>query len=164
MRTFCDKKKLAMPDLVLFDLDNTLYEYETPHLKAYAAVAAKFEGELGLKKSTFHQLYNDANSYFKKQLEGTAASHSKLLYFVKIMEKAGLQSQPMLALDFEQTYWRTFMSSANLCSGVMEFIDELRIAGIPRALITDLTTQIQYRKLIYFELDQSFDQILNVSK
>ena len=36
----------------------------------------------------------------------------------------------------------------------------LRLLGIPTAIVTDLTAQIQFRKVVYFGLDQYFDCIV----
>ena len=55
-----------------------------------------------------------------------------------------------MALDFEQTYWRSFLSSSKLFSNVKDFLDDLRSASIKMAVITDLTAQIQFRKLVYW--------------
>ncbi|MGH1476288.1 HAD family hydrolase [Yersinia proxima] len=72
----------------------------------------------------------------------------------------GLGSQVLLALDFEQTYWRTFLSNAILFDEVKELLDDLRLLGIPTAIVTDLTAQIQFRKVVYFGLDHYFDFIV----
>ena len=45
-------------------------------------------------------------------------------------------------------------------AGVKEFLDDLRILGIPTAIVTDLTAQIQFRKIVYFGLDHYFDYIV----
>ena len=72
----------------------------------------------------------------------------------------GLGSQVLLALDFEQTYWRTFLSNAILFDEVKELLDDIRLLGIPTAIVTDLTAQIQFRKVVYFGLDHYFDYIV----
>jgi putative hydrolase of the HAD superfamily len=77
-----------------------------------------------------------------------------------MLEILGLGSQVLLALDFEQTYWRTFLSSAVLFDEVKELLDDLRLLGIPTAIVTDLTAQIQFRKVVYFGLDHYFDYIV----
>ena len=77
-----------------------------------------------------------------------------------MLEIMGLGSQVLLALDFEQTYWRTFLSNAVLFDGVTDFLEELRLLEIPVAIITDLTAQIQFRKVVYFGLDHYFDYIV----
>jgi putative hydrolase of the HAD superfamily len=78
----------------------------------------------------------------------------------RMLEIMGLGSQVLLALDFEQTYWRTFLSNAVLFDEVKELLDDLRLLGIPTAIVTDLTAQIQFRKVVYFELDHYFDYIV----
>ena len=41
-----------------------------------------------------------------------------------------------------------------------ELLDDLRLLGIPTAIVTDLTAQIQFRKVVYFGLDHYFDYIV----
>jgi putative hydrolase of the HAD superfamily len=72
----------------------------------------------------------------------------------------GLGSQVLLALDFEQTYWRTFLNKAVLFDDVKEVLDDIRLLSIPIAIVTDLTAQIQFRKIVYFGLDHYFDFIV----
>ena len=43
---------------------------------------------------------------------------------------------------------------------VHNFISAARNKGILTAVITDLTSQIQFRKLIYFGLDDEFDFVV----
>jgi putative hydrolase of the HAD superfamily len=66
----------------------------------------------------------------------------------------------LTTLDFEQTYWRTFLANAKLFSGVIEFLQFLKDKGIRTANITDLTAQIQFRKMVYFGLDEYFDYVV----
>ena len=77
-----------------------------------------------------------------------------------MLEMLGLGSQVLLSLDLEQTYWRTFLSNANLFDDVKELLDDIRILGIPLSVVTDLTAQIQFRKLVFFGLENSFDYIV----
>ena len=77
-----------------------------------------------------------------------------------MLEFFGLGSQVLLALDFEQTYWRVFLSEAKLFPGLEKFLEELRLLQVPMAIVTDLTAQIQFRKMVYFELDHYFDYIV----
>ncbi|TKW74701.1 MAG: hypothetical protein DI543_23960, partial [Bradyrhizobium icense] len=73
-----------------------------------------------------------------------------------------IERQPAIALDLEQTYWRTLMTSARLFHGAEDLLIELRAAGLPLALVTDLTAQIQFRKLVYFGIDRYFDTIVEL--
>lgn len=148
------------PSAVLFDTDNTLYPYDPAHCAAMEAVQKKIMRTFSIGASDFNSAYTQARDEVKTRLKHTASSHSRLLYFQRMLEIIGLGSQVLLALDFEQTYWRTFLSNAVLFDGVKEFLDDLRLAGIPTAVVTDLTAQIQFRKIVYFGLDNYFDYIV----
>lgn len=149
-----------LPDAILFDTDNTLYSYEPAHRTAMQVVRGKAEKMLGIAPGTFDKAFAHARDEVKARLRHTAASHSRLLYFQKMLENTGLGSQVMLALDLEQTYWRTFLSSTCLFDELKDFLDDLRLLGIPTAIVTDLTAQIQFRKIVYFGLDHYFDFIV----
>jgi HAD superfamily hydrolase (TIGR01549 family) len=139
MKIYKPEQFNRLPDAILFDTDNTLYPYEP---------------------ATFDKAFTEARHQVKARLKHTAASHNRLLYLQRMLEIIGLGSQVMLALDFEQTYWRTFLSNAILFDDVKELLDDLRLLGIPTAIVTDLTAQIQFRKVVYFSLDHYFDYIV----
>lgn len=160
MKIFNPKRLLCLPDAILFDTDNTLYPYDPAHLAAQAAVREKVISTLSIKPEDFDKAVKDARNQVKARLKHTASSHSRLLYMQRMLEIMGLGSQVLLALDFEQTYWRTFLTNAILFDEVKELLDEVRMLGIPTAIVTDLTAQIQFRKVVYFGLDHYFDYIV----
>jgi putative hydrolase of the HAD superfamily len=149
-----------LPDAILFDTDNTLYPYDPAHDAAQSAVREKVTKTFSISQDDFDTAFNEARTQVKRRLKHTASSHSRLLYLQRMLEIMGLGSQVLLALDFEQTYWRTFLSNAVLFDGVKELLDDIRLLGIPTAIVTDLTAQIQFRKVVYFGLDHYFDYIV----
>jgi len=149
-----------VPKAVIFDTDNTLYAYDPPHDLALRATAQKASKLLGVSAEDFNVSFKQARDQVKKHLGNTASSHSRLLYFQRTIEILGMKTQLLMTLDLEQTYWRTFLSSAELFPGVREFVLDLRTAGIGTAIVTDLTAQIQFRKIIYFGLDDHFDYVV----
>lgn len=149
-----------LPDAFLFDTDNTLYPYEPAHAAAQSAVREKVTKTFSISQDVFDKAFNQARTEVKSRLIHRASSHSRLLYLQRMLEIMGLGSQVLLALDFEQTYWRTFLSNAILFDGVKELLDDIRLLGIPTAIVTDLTAQIQFRKVVYFGLDHYFDYIV----
>jgi HAD superfamily hydrolase (TIGR01549 family) len=152
--------QLPRPDAVLVDLDDTLYAYAPAHAAALLAARERCEVRLGIEGSAFDRFFEAARAHVKQALGHTASAHNRLLYFQRLIELSTNKSDPMLALELEKTYWRRYLSSAELFPHVRDFIDELRYAKIPTALVTDLTTQIQLRKLVYFELDHAFDAVV----
>lgn len=149
-----------VPKAVIFDTDNTIYPYEPAHRNAMMATEDKAMEILGVSREQFQIAYREARGAIKKHLGETASSHSRLLYFQRTIEILGLRTQLLLTLDLEQTYWRTFLSSCEIFPSVREFIHEIRSCGIHTAIITDLTSQIQFRKIIYFGLDTLFDYVV----
>ena len=149
-----------LPDAFLFDTDNTLYPYDPAHAAAHSAVREKVTKTFSISQDDFDKAFNEARTKVKRRLKHTASSHSRLLYLQRMLEIMGLGSQVLLALDFEQTYWRTFLSNAVLFDGVRELLDDIRLLEIPTAIVTDLTAQIQFRKVVYFGLDHYFDYIV----
>lgn len=149
-----------LPDAILFDTDNTLYPYDPAHAAAMRAVRQKAITTFSITEADFDKAFDEARKQVKQRLKHTASSHSRLLYLQRMLEIMGLGSQVLLALDFEQTYWRTFLSNATLFDGVKDVLDDIRLLGIPTAIVTDLTAQIQFRKVVYFGLDHYFDYIV----
>lgn len=160
MKIFTPERFTRLPDAILFDTDNTLYPYDPAHAAAQQAVRDKVVSTFSIKPEEFDKAFKEARQQVKTRLKHTASSHSRLLYLQRMLEIMGLGSQVLLALDFEQTYWRTFLSAAILFDDVKELLDDLRLLGIPTAIVTDLTAQIQFRKVVYFGLDHYFDYIV----
>lgn len=160
MKIFNPERFNRLPDAILFDTDNTLYPYEPAHLAAQRAVREKVVSTFSIKPEDFDRASKEARQQVKSRLKHTAASHSRLLYMQRMLEIMGLGSQVLLALDFEQTYWRTFLTNAVLFDEVKELLDDIRLLGIPTVVVTDLTAQIQFRKIVYFGLDHYFDYIV----
>ena len=50
--------------------------------------------------------------------------------------------------------------NAILFEGVKDLLDDIRLLGVPTAIVTDLTAQIQFRKIVYFGLDHYFVNIV----
>lgn len=151
---------LRAPQAIIFDTDNTLYPYGPPHLRATEAVEAKAVRLLGADVADVRGAFGQARRDVKRQLGQTASAHSRLLYFQRGIELLGRKTQLVITLDLEQTYWRTFLSHCELFPGVREFLQALRSNGTGTAIITDLTSQIQFRKIIYFGLDDCFDYVV----
>jgi putative hydrolase of the HAD superfamily len=149
-----------LPSLVIFDLDDTLYPYEPSHKAGTAALLHFAARELGVKERAFLDVWEGARKKVKARLGATGSSHSRLLYGHEAIEMLGLRSQPALALALEQEYWREYLLAAKLRPGARDLLSTLRYNNIPIAIVTDLTAQIQFRKLVYLELDQVVDHVV----
>lgn len=149
-----------LPSLAIFDLDDTLYPYEPSHSAGTASIVRFATRELGVKERAFLDVWDGARKRVKGRLGPTGSSHSRLLYAHEALEMLGLRSQPALALAMEQEYWREYLLAAKLRPGARDLLNTLRFNNIPIAVVTDLTAQIQFRKLVHLELDQVIDHVV----
>jgi HAD superfamily hydrolase (TIGR01549 family) len=148
------------PKAVLIDLDNTLYNYDLAHSEAMRALEKKFFDTLKVPAKLFYFYYSKSREKIHKSLKNTASSHSRLLYIQNMIEYMGLGSSISIVSNFEQTYWNNFLLNIELFDGAEDFLNDLRMLSIPIVLITDLSSHIQFRKLISIGLDAYFDYIV----
>ncbi|MBO8240539.1 HAD-IA family hydrolase [Prochlorococcus marinus XMU1412] len=159
-KVYNNKSIFELPKAVIFDTDNTLYPYLPAHKAASKALAVKANKLLGIPIKLFNSEFEKARKEIKLRLGSNASSHSRLLYIQRTIELLGVNSQLLLTLDLEQTYWRTFLQTCNLYPGIKELLLKLQDLNITTAIITDLTSQIQFRKIIFFGLEDFFDFIV----
>ena len=80
---------LTKPDAIIFDTDNTLYEYKPANEAAEIAVEKKVKNILGINSEIYRNTYIQSKKEIKKQLGKTASSHSRLLYYQRFLEILG---------------------------------------------------------------------------
>jgi putative hydrolase of the HAD superfamily len=155
-----NNKQFRIPKAVIFDTDNTLYAYDPAHDAAIKSVIEKAISIFGVGEVEFMHAFEISRADVKRILGNTASSHSRLLYFQKTIEYLGMGTRILTTLDLEQTYWRTFLANTRLFPDVFNFLQQLKDKNIKTANITDLTAQIQFRKMVYFGLDEYFNYVV----
>ncbi len=148
------------PTLVVFDLDDTLYEYAPCDEAGRNALVRYATTELGIRDTGIRERFAEARSRVKARLGNVASSHSRLLYCHEFLELMGLRSDPLVALSMEQEYWRTYLLTAHLRPGALDLLQTLRYNNVATAIVTDLTAQIQFRKLTYLDLSKHIDHVV----
>jgi len=141
---------------ILIDLDNTLYDYDTPHEQALSATLDKFAKKFSLLNTDVASLYARAKQINHRQLALTAASHHRLFYFQKMLELIGAFDFND-CLDLNAYYWDFFMAHIKPEPNVMAFLKELHV---PKCIVTDFTAEAQYKKIIKLEMDPWIDHLV----
>jgi len=153
-------KVLVRPEMVVFDLDNTFYDYEVAHEFAFSALAAELNINVMNEGNQALDTYEKARSNVKNRLKNTASSHSRLLYLSEYFSVLNLEFNTSEILRLEATYWNVFIKNMVAFPNSIEFVDKLLSLGIVCALVTDLTSEIQYKKLETLELVNKFQCIV----
>ncbi|MFB6177463.1 MAG: HAD family hydrolase [Halobaculum sp.] len=148
-------------DAVFFDLDDTLYPY-SPCNEAGKRAAHERLSELGydLDRAAFEEFYATGRRDVKRELSGTASTHERFLYFKRALERHTGTAQPGDAHELGAAFWDGYLAEMSLFDGVRETLSDLRAAGVEVAVVTNLTTRIQLRKLAELGLDEEIDLLL----
>lgn len=152
--------ELRRPSMMVFDLDDTLYAYEPAHRAGLEAMFTFGVAETRVTRDAFVAAWDSARERVKARLGATGGSHSRLLYAQDALELLGFRFQGPLVLALEQEYWRAYIVSMTLRPGTEEFFALLRYHSVPIAIVTDLTSQIQIRKLVHLRLDSLIDHVV----
>jgi putative hydrolase of the HAD superfamily len=135
---------------ILLDLDGTLYDYTAAHVPALTGAVRHIALKAGVREDAVREAILTARGTVHERLKGTAASHNRLLYFQGACERLGVSSFP-LALDCYHLYWDTFLDNVKLFDGVLTFLGTF--STTPIILVTDLTADIQHKKIVALGLD-----------
>ncbi|MEW9501060.1 HAD family hydrolase [Jeotgalibacillus marinus] len=129
---------------ILLDLDDTLYNYEFAHKKGIDKAFRHASGILNKNRDDIEIMFLKAKESVKLELNESAASHNRMLYFQRMFENFNVNAQ-LHALETYELYWASFLKSMHFYNGAKEFLEFNQ--DIPICLVTDLTAHIQHRKL-----------------
>ena len=146
---------------VLFDLDNTLYDYEIPHRKALKAVHAELKKKIDISFVKFKRLYDLSKGEIHRELSGLASSHNRVIYFQRLIEKTHNTVDPAMILRLYSVYWDSLLKNAKLSDGVLETLKEIKKRGLRIGIVTDLTTHIQLRKIQSLGITRHVDVLVS---
>ncbi len=146
--------------VVLFDLDNTLYDYSPAHKKGMEAVYVLFKKFHNISLKKFMRLFNFSRLETHQELSGTASSHNRTLYFQRLIEKTHNTIESKLVLRLEDAYWKAFFTKMVLRPGVIKTLQELKKKGLKIVIVSDLTTRIQLKKLIKLKINDYVDYLV----
>ena len=108
---------------ILLDIDNTIYDYDTPHQYALDKVVFFCTQTFQLDKSKVLDAFNVARKNVHEELSETAASHNRLLYFQKMLEI--LNVNPLdYGFDIYNIYWDNFLEKMTPFEGIYRILEK----------------------------------------
>ncbi len=131
---------------VIFDLDNTLYDYDAAHAPAFAAVSEYALNQFGIPAGRFEALHARAQQALIERCGvNCAASHNRLIRYQVLLEEQRLPlwHAPVMA----HVYWSTLMDAMRANPGATAALKALRDRGLAIGIGTNMTADWQYEKL-----------------
>lgn len=141
---------------LLFDLDNTLYDYEICHKFAMKAVYNEFRKIYKCDYEEFEKIYNEARQKIHLELSGSASEHNRIIYFQRIFENLKKSVSVDEILTLYDLYYKAFFKKMKPYPYVVQSLKTLK-KKYKLAIVTNLLSEIQLRKLKHLKLSKYFD-------
>lgn len=139
---------------IIFDFDNTLYDYESANKKAIDTVFCKLTENFNLNN------VNDTYEKEKKKFQNycsNASSHNKFIQLKKIFEKYNLD---LNQLNFYYNlYINIFINNLKLYPNLLDFLDFCTKNGIKMYILTNNTCKEQIERLQKLDLLKYFTKV-----
>lgn len=132
---------------VFFDIDGTVYDYESADEKAQQALRDYSFRELEIAPEELDGWIRKARKLADSRTGANcAATHNRLIRFQCLLE---LVKKPLFphAYNMYDLYWNTMIEAAVLEPGTVELMRDLRKRGTYIGVGTNMTADIQYRKI-----------------
>ena len=145
---------------ILLDLDNTCYPYTPAHQLALHRSFQILRKRHQITVTEFQLRYDRARILTGRSLHGTAASHNRLLYFQAMIEDLFGKDDIALTYELYTAYWGTFFRNMKRYPFVIPVLTEARARGLKCLVVTDLTADIQYQKIMHLKLQGLIDGLV----
>ncbi len=133
--------------VALFDLDDTLYSsWEEADRAAYVAVGSCAEGLCGIPAQTFTDMFHQKRLEVFQELGSIGSAHNRGLYAQRALEALDINPIPYATAIFE-AYWEAVLNTIVLRPEIPQIFTDLRQAGVKIGICTNMTAEIQLRKL-----------------
>ncbi|MDY6788978.1 MAG: HAD family hydrolase [Candidatus Nanohaloarchaea archaeon] len=148
-------------ELLLLDLDDTVYEYE-PCNKAGKRAAWKKAKELGydMDFERFKEIYQEGNRETKRELAGTASGHERHIYFKKALQFYTGTHRPKHAIQLSDSFWEGYTKEMEIFPGVKKTLSKIKEKGIKIAVVTDQIARIQMNKIEELGIEEFIDLLI----
>jgi HAD superfamily hydrolase (TIGR02253 family) len=146
---------------ILFDLDDTLYDFSAAEKIALQETHKLLQETYNISIDEFIHLFRIVRSEIQQELEGTASSHNRVLYFQRITEKLKSGSvMSELILRLYDTYWDTIYKNMKLYDNAVEVLSEIKVKGYKTAIVSNHMSDVQHKKLVILGITKYIDVLV----
>lgn len=132
----------------IFDIDGTMYDYESNNKIAIEGLWEYCREHLGLSREVFQEALREAGKTAAKRIgRDCSARHNRLIRYQCMLELLGKPLFPH-ALAMYHRYWDTMLDNMEAYPGLVEFMESLKSRGILVGVGSNMTAYIQYKKLV----------------
>lgn len=145
---------------VIFDIDNTMYDFDAAHGIAMEALTDYCTSAFPVEKDVFRETFSRAQRMVERRTGmDCAANHNRLIRFQCILELLQIH-KPSYALNMYHTYWDTLIAAMKEEPGLRNLISALHSKNVSIGIGSDMTAYIQYKKLEKLQVLDDMTQIV----
>lgn len=130
---------------VIFDLDDTLYDFKHCHNRVMPLLENYAREKLGMEPALFRTEYKKMLEWQFDALPKQAGCHSRAMRFQLLLESHGLPLRHANVLA--ELYWNSMLDIMTPFPGCVALFQNLRNRGISIGIGTDMTADWQLKKL-----------------
>ena len=149
-----------MTKAVFFDIDDTIYDYMGAHYKTMPVMKEWAYNNLGIAKEDLERYVAEARRKADDRAgRDYAVNHNRLVRFQCMLEMLGKPVFPY-AYEMYNLYWDTLIDQIVPSPGIVELMKELKQRETYIGLGSNMTSDIQYQKILKLGLGQYIDGIV----
>jgi HAD superfamily hydrolase (TIGR01549 family) len=145
---------------IIFDLDDTLYDYNVCHTNAINKVFTKLCNIYNYKYIDIVNIYECVKKDLKIECGNVASSHNRFIYFKKMFENLNIEYDKII--EYNELYWCEYLECMRINDGVTDLLSFIKniCPNIKLCIITDFTAKEQFQKLNKLNITKYFDLII----
>ena len=144
---------------IIFDLDDTLYEFHPAEQTGRTAIREYVEREIGADGEAFMNCFQEMLRLQIRLHGDDPGSHSRAIRCQLVCEKMGLPLRHAPVLN--DLFWHAYISSIHPFPGIPELLREIHASGRKIGVCTNMTADWQLKKLIQLGLIDDCDFVVS---
>ena len=157
---FINSEKLDNFSHAIFDLDQTLYDYNICNEKSVSSIVDFIEKNFGIDKKIVLKAYLEARKKINQDLKNTSSMHSRFLYLKKMSKTLSIKNPIQNTIKFYDIYWETFFEKMELFDWVLPTFEQLKKKNIVIVIATDFNARLQFLKIKKLKIDSYITEII----
>ena len=157
---FINSKELDNFSYAIFDLDQTLYDYEECNKIAIGKITKFMKKEFGLDEKMILESYMNSRKTTNNGLKNTSSMHSRFLYIKKMLENLSIDNKINYTVEIYNLYWEEFFKKMQLFDWVEPTFKKLYNKNITIMIATDFSAKIQFEKIKILKIEKYIETII----
>ena len=157
---FVHSKELNHFYYAIFDLDQTLYDYEECNKHGITSIVSAVNKKFGIDKEIILDTYLKSRETINTNLKNTSSMHSRFLYLKKMSEILSIKNPINNTIEFYNLYCEKLFEKMELFDWVESVFKKLKDQNIKIIIATDFNARIQFLKIRRLEIENYVHKII----